>query len=257
MWGSGANPTWQTYLRDGKVPFNITVYGTRGPKTWDDYFQQQFPDQIMYSILDDHQRTTKSTKLVSTSSTNVTSTTNYGDPGFLIPYIYSQYQKINTSGTDGSTTIQKFCVVPHFQDLYLPPIQNVTEYSTDTKIVIVISPHNGWEYVISELQKCNYIMSSSLHGLIVADGLGIPSIWFQIPGEDTERIEGQFKYDDYYSSMYYGRSQVMPTRAPIPYVDQVVNVSAYWDPPTDELRYIYSQNLIESFPYHLFERSCD
>ena len=49
----------------------------------------------------------------------------------------------------------------------------------------------------------------------------------------------------------------MPTRVPTPHVDHVVNKSAYWDPPTDELRHIYAQNLIESFPYHLFERSYD
>jgi hypothetical protein len=36
-----------------------------------------------------------------------------------------------------------------------------------------------------------------LHGLIVADSLGIPNAWIESP----DLIGGRFKFDDYYSSL--------------------------------------------------------
>jgi hypothetical protein len=117
--------------------------------------------------------------------------------------------------------------------------------------VTVISPHNQWEDAVSQLQMCDYIMSSSLHGLIIADALAIPNMWFQIPGEDTERLEGDFKYQDYYAGFLNGE----PTRKPVPGFDQIFNTSAYLDPPNEASRRKYVDNLVRTFPYHLFERT--
>ena len=51
--------------------------------------------------------------------------------------------------------------------------------------------------VIRDIAKCEYILSSSLHGLIFADSLGIPSL--HVIGE--KRLSGNnFKFNDYYSS---------------------------------------------------------
>lgn len=50
--------------------------------------------------------------------------------------------------------------------------------------------------VITEIASCELIASSSLHGLIFADSLHIPSL--RIVGR-TELPGGEFKYEDYYS----------------------------------------------------------
>lgn len=51
--------------------------------------------------------------------------------------------------------------------------------------------------VIRQISSCERILSSSLHGLIVADSLGIPNLHVKV----TDRLLGDgFKFDDYYSS---------------------------------------------------------
>lgn len=51
--------------------------------------------------------------------------------------------------------------------------------------------------VIQDIAKCECIISSSLHALVVADSLGIPNIHLEV--SDAMLGDG-FKYDDYYSS---------------------------------------------------------
>ncbi len=51
--------------------------------------------------------------------------------------------------------------------------------------------------VIHEIAECRYILSSSLHGLIVADSLGIPNMHIVF----GDRLLGDgYKFDDYYSA---------------------------------------------------------
>lgn len=51
--------------------------------------------------------------------------------------------------------------------------------------------------VIEEIAKCRYILSSSLHGLIVADSFGIPNMHIVF----GDRLLGDgYKFDDYYSA---------------------------------------------------------
>lgn len=63
--------------------------------------------------------------------------------------------------------------------------------------VALIDPQDRPLHVFSQIDQCEHILSSSLHGLIVADSLGVPNRWFT-----AERIlGGRFKFDDYYSSI--------------------------------------------------------
>ena len=51
--------------------------------------------------------------------------------------------------------------------------------------------------VFRQIDQCEHILSSSLHGLIVADSLNIPNGWLS----SGSLIGGRFKFDDYYSSL--------------------------------------------------------
>jgi hypothetical protein len=54
------------------------------------------------------------------------------------------------------------------------------------------------ESVVASIAECRSILSSSLHGLVVADALGIPNM--KLPMQ-TGVIGGDFKYRDYFGSI--------------------------------------------------------
>ena len=85
-------------------------------------------------------------------------------------------------------------IIPHFSQKNEPRFQALKD-SFDSACIIDIQQEPG--VVINQIARCRYILSSSLHGLIFADGLGIPNL--HILGELTLK-GGNFKFEDYYSS---------------------------------------------------------
>lgn len=60
--------------------------------------------------------------------------------------------------------------------------------------------HPGLEpwRVVEEIASCEVVFSQSLHGLIVADALGIPNVW--VTPSDA-MAGGRFKFEDYFSTL--------------------------------------------------------
>jgi len=50
---------------------------------------------------------------------------------------------------------------------------------------------------INEVCKCETVISSSLHGIIIAEAYGVPAVWIQLT---NKIIGGDFKFKDYYMS---------------------------------------------------------
>lgn len=73
--------------------------------------------------------------------------------------------------------------------------------------VILINPSSKIETVIEQVKSCQSILSSSLHGLIVADSYKIPNRQFKI-STSNKILGGMFKYNDYYS--VFGIDAVTP-----------------------------------------------
>lgn len=61
-----------------------------------------------------------------------------------------------------------------------------------------------WD-VIEAIAGCEVVISQSLHGLIVADALGIPNVWV---APSDEMAGGRFKFDDYFSTLDAAKSPV-------------------------------------------------
>lgn len=98
-------------------------------------------------------------------------------------------------------------VIPHFRDLDSPLIWKILEKTPQsTCINVQDSPVN----VIKKIAECERIVSTSLHGLIVADSLHVPNLWLENPWVHYERpIEDyRFKYNDYYSAL--GQDDMVP-----------------------------------------------
>lgn len=107
----------------------------------------------------------------------------YGDPALLLPVIYSP------------KPIKKYRVgiIPHVSHL-----SYVQENITDPNIKIISLNTNDINSVIDEINSCELILSSSLHGIIVPHAYNIPCLWVDFP----IKLSGDgVKYEDYFSSV--------------------------------------------------------
>jgi hypothetical protein len=62
----------------------------------------------------------------------------------------------------------------------------------------VIDPAESPWKVVEAIASCERIMSQSLHGLIVADALGVPNLWL---APSASMAGGEFKFHDYFSTL--------------------------------------------------------
>ena len=103
-----------------------------------------------------------------------------GDPGLLASYFYKPKTKKK----------YKFGIVSHYIDY---------EYFNQkySKICPVINMEtNNIESVLDRINECEFIFSSSLHGIIFSHSLGVPAIHI----ENKELMsKDNFKFKDYYS----------------------------------------------------------
>lgn len=83
-------------------------------------------------------------------------------------------------------------LIPHMSQIEEPAIKEMRSMPDVLFIDIRRTPQD----VIKDIASCKTIVSSSLHGLIFADSLHIPSL--HITGE-KELPGGNFKFEDYYS----------------------------------------------------------
>ena len=106
-----------------------------------------------------------------------------GDPGLLANLLLEgPMRKVRPIG-----------IVPGYNELDLPIIE-VWRSASDA----VISPHLPPAEFIDAIAECDLILSSSLHGLVIADGLGIPNAWVEV----SDRVAGRgFKFRDHLRSL--------------------------------------------------------
>lgn len=109
----------------------------------------------------------------------------YGDPALLLPRIYEPK----------AAKKYKIGIAPHYVDV------EVVLKNPIPADVLVLNPFDEVEKFIEQINSCEKIFSSSLHGLIVSDAYRIPSQWTEF---SYDRIGGdRTKYIDYYMSLGY------------------------------------------------------
>lgn len=109
-----------------------------------------------------------------------------GDPALLLPRLLPMPADSGARKPVG--------IIPHFSQ-YSSPLLDPFRNSADYKIINVRAETR---YVVQDICSCSAIISSSLHGMIVADAYGIPNIRMVL---EPELIGGDFKFNDYYSSI--------------------------------------------------------
>ena len=138
-----------------------------------------------------------------------------GDPGVLLPLIYKP-----------TTFAQKkeYSVIIHMSKDF--DVQNKIDILTD-----------NWQTTIDEIYNSKLIISSSLHGIILAESYGIPAILL-----DKFEFNDLFKYNDYYYST--GRYEYPVCRT----IEEALNTPPAPLPDLSKLQ----ENLINSFPIDLW-----
>lgn len=121
----------------------------------------------------------------------------YGDPAMLLPLFYQPVKR---------KPKYRLGVIPHYVDKETEGVKHLLQ-SPSTHLIDILLPSNGltqmsiaryWKEWIDELCSCAVIVSSSLHGLILAEAYGIPTVW----AEFSHEVNGNgFKFRDYYASI--------------------------------------------------------
>ena len=108
----------------------------------------------------------------------------YGDPALLLPKFYNP--KVEKE--------YKFGVIPHYRDF-----KKVNEfYKNQDGVLLIDLMTNDVEKTTDLFLKCEKIVSSSLHGVIVAHAYGIPAIWQKF---SDDVFGDDIKYQDYFESV--------------------------------------------------------
>ncbi|WP_207100517.1 glycosyltransferase family 2 protein [Paracoccus shandongensis] len=84
-------------------------------------------------------------------------------------------------------------IVPHYSQRRSKEIRDLAKAHD----CLLIDPTNDPVKVLRDISSCEAILSSSLHGLIVADSYGIPCCWLNVPSHKSH----EFKFADYCSGV--------------------------------------------------------
>lgn len=139
----------------------------------------------------------------------------YGDPALLLPYLFPEFKK--------QEPVYDFIIIPHFLER--------DKYQNYINLVL---PSEPWDQVVDKITKSKFVISSSLHGIIVAEAFGIPARLLK-PSR-----EGMLKYEDYYQST---------GRPDFKYANTVAQALAMRGERPIQ---IDLQPLMDSFPYDYF-----
>ena len=108
----------------------------------------------------------------------------YGDPALLLPrFLPPQGRQI---------TSNRIAVVPHYlHSKYFSEATNNDTYVVDVE--------QGMEQVVQEIAAARACISTSLHGVIIAQAYGVPWTWLRIA--DQKLGGDKFKFEDFFSTL--------------------------------------------------------
>ena len=105
----------------------------------------------------------------------------YGDPAILMPLIYQPKVEIK----------HDLLVIPQY-------VTEVDFRKNHPELFVVSMNTNDYKSVIDAIASSKKVITSSLHGIILAEAYGVPAVFFRGLGKQID-----FKYLDYYYHWYY------------------------------------------------------
>lgn len=108
----------------------------------------------------------------------------FGDPALLMPMFYEPKKSLNE---------KKISVCPHFSHYNLFSVLN------ESNALEVIDVSDNLQTVVDQIVNSKVCISSSLHGLIIAQAYGVPWVWLDLP---EKSLDGHsFKFEDFFSTL--------------------------------------------------------
>lgn len=115
-----------------------------------------------------------------------------GDPGLLAAHWWE--------GRAKPVKRYRLGVIPHYVDKEHPLVAQLAREEG----VRIIDVFSSVEEVLRNIQECDFVISSSMHGLIVSDAFGVPNRRLRL----SQGIISDFKFIDYYSA--FGLAEPVP-----------------------------------------------
>lgn len=150
----------------------------------------------------------------------------YGDPAVLLPFFFPASSLLQGEQVEG----YEYIVIPHeshyeqYQNKDFPVLSTLTD---------------DWKNFIRKILLSKLVISSSLHGIIIAEVYGIPAIFL----DETENHD-QLKYDDYYYSTdrkYYVKGKS---------VEECLKLTPEKIPDFKQMQ----EGLLKAFPIDIFNK---
>lgn len=165
----------------------------------------------------------------------------YGDPALLLPLVYQppKNQKKHIIG-----------IIPHIADLTNNKVYNLLHQEYDLKL-IKLCDYKSWKNIIDEINQCDFIISSSLHGIIISDAYHIPNLWVEF---SNNVVGNGFKFLDYYSSVRIKIPQVIKITETTT-IEELLAYKKQWTPINIDLK-----KLLLSCPFNIksqYIKLCD
>jgi len=117
---------------------------------------------------------------------------NYGDPLILMPCLYNKHKKVNDDIIG---------ILPHYIDKDTPNVLKLVkslESQGYTVNILDICVTDDYERLINSINRCKYIISSSLHGVIMGIVYAKQTIFVPF----SEKVTGNhFKFYDFFESV--------------------------------------------------------
>lgn len=154
----------------------------------------------------------------------------FGDPALLLPHVF----EISGAERQGVGVVPHWTQLARFRD-------NLSRFPAGAP-VNVIDVTSGCLQVVKDIASCRYVVSSSLHGVIVADALGIPALPVVY---EKQLHDDPFKFEDYMGST---DREYRPCALTLPLnVDRLVSLAECMPKPRIDLL-----PLLQAFPCRKF-----
>jgi pyruvyltransferase len=156
----------------------------------------------------------------------------YGDPALLL--------------ADLDPRLREWAAVKEFDVAIVPNMHDfpsvLAELTDEGRADSVVDPRSPVDTVLERIARSRLVVGSSLHGIVIAESLGIPAR-LVAPSAAAAFGESPFKYDDYYAGT--GRAGAYR-----PAADVAEALELGGDAPPDwDLR-----SLLDAFPWDLWSR---